>query len=359
VEILAAFVLLPALALCAGALLNRAEHRLVAQTEPLIERIDALLPQTQCGQCGHPGCRPYAQAIAAGEAINHCPPGGEQTIRALARLLGQEPLPLDPSHGKEAPRKLAYIREAECIGCTKCIQACPVDAILGSAKHMHSVIASECTGCDLCVAPCPVDCIDMLVAKPAPVYEPRPAAPTEQACIRCGLCAEVCPAALLPQQLHRYALAQDLAQAQSLRLMDCIECGACAYVCPSHIPLVRQFQIAKTQLRDLHEQAISAAQARRRFEFHQARKAQEKAQEEQWRQERTALAARERQAPADAIAAVLARVNAKKAEQATAPPSPQDVIQAALARVNAKKAARQAAQASTAMPASESKNDEL
>lgn len=132
----------------------------------LVARINALLPQTQCGQCGHSGCHPYAESIAAGEAINHCPPGGHDTIHALAGLLNRQPLPLDPDYGREQPRRVAFIREAECIGCTKCIQACPVDAILGAARHMHTVIASECTGCDLCVEPCPVDCIDMV---PVPV----------------------------------------------------------------------------------------------------------------------------------------------------------------------------------------------
>ncbi|MBF8741565.1 RnfABCDGE type electron transport complex subunit B [Pseudomonas guariconensis] len=127
----------------------------------LIQRIDALLPQTQCGKCGHAGCRPYAQGLAAGEAINKCPPGGAETIAALARLLETPIIDLDPSRGS-APPQVAYIREAECIGCTKCIQACPVDAIVGAAKLMHTVIASECTGCDLCLAPCPVDCIDLL-----------------------------------------------------------------------------------------------------------------------------------------------------------------------------------------------------
>jgi electron transport complex protein RnfB len=126
----------------------------------LIQRIDALLPQTQCGKCGHAGCKPYAAGIAAGEPINRCPPGGDETIAALARLLEVPVLALDTERGK-APAQIAYIREAECIGCTKCIQACPVDAILGAAKLMHSVLVDECTGCDLCVAPCPVDCIEM------------------------------------------------------------------------------------------------------------------------------------------------------------------------------------------------------
>ncbi|HEX8593664.1 MAG TPA: electron transport complex subunit RsxB [Pseudomonas sp.] len=134
----------------------------------LIQSIDALLPQTQCGKCGHPGCKPYAQGIADGEAINKCPPGGDETIGALARLLHVPVLALDTERGA-APPQVAFIREAECIGCTKCIQACPVDAILGAAKMMHTVIVDECTGCDLCVAPCPVDCIDMIALPPAAV----------------------------------------------------------------------------------------------------------------------------------------------------------------------------------------------
>ncbi|WP_166358746.1 electron transport complex subunit RsxB [Pseudomonas akapageensis] len=126
----------------------------------LIQRIDALLPQTQCGKCGHPGCKPYATGIANGEPINKCPPGGQETIAALAELLRVPVIELDTSRGP-APAQVAYIREAECIGCTKCIQACPVDAIVGAAKLMHTVLVDECTGCDLCVAPCPVDCIEL------------------------------------------------------------------------------------------------------------------------------------------------------------------------------------------------------
>ncbi|BCG26603.1 hypothetical protein TUM18999_47940 [Pseudomonas tohonis] len=133
----------------------------------LVERIDALLPQTQCGKCGHPGCKPYAEGMARGESINKCPPGGNTTIIALAELLQVPALPLE-APGGPVPPQLAFIREAECIGCTKCIQACPVDAIVGAAKQMHTVIADECTGCELCVAPCPVDCIDILpLAEPA------------------------------------------------------------------------------------------------------------------------------------------------------------------------------------------------
>ncbi len=159
---LTAIITLFILAAIFGALLGFASIKFKPEGNPIIEDINNILPQTQCGQCGHPGCRPYAQAIADGEPINKCPPGGEATIQALADLLDVEPLPLDAEHGEEKGKQVAIIREAECIGCTKCIQACPVDAILGAAKQMHTVIESECTGCDLCVEPCPVDCIDIV-----------------------------------------------------------------------------------------------------------------------------------------------------------------------------------------------------
>ena len=159
--VLIAIAALVALSLVFGAILGFAAVRFRVEGNPIAEEINALLPQTQCGQCGYPGCKPYAEAIAAGDKINKCPPGGEATIQALAELLDIEPEPLDAVEG-EKPQMVAFIREAECIGCTKCIQACPVDAILGAAKQMHTVIASECTGCDLCVEPCPVDCIDMI-----------------------------------------------------------------------------------------------------------------------------------------------------------------------------------------------------
>jgi electron transport complex protein RnfB len=138
-----------------------------------VDRIDALLPQTQCAQCGYPGCRPYAEAIAAGAAgINQCPPGGDAGIHALATLLGRPFEPLNPANGVEKPRTVAYVVEADCIGCTKCIQVCPVDAIVGAGKRMHTVIADHCTGCELCVPACPVDCI---------VLEPMPAAQLDAA----------------------------------------------------------------------------------------------------------------------------------------------------------------------------------
>jgi Na+-translocating ferredoxin:NAD+ oxidoreductase subunit B len=126
----------------------------------LVDRIDALLPQTQCTRCGYAGCRPYAEAIAAGDAdINRCPPGGNETIAALAALTGKAARPLEPACGEHEPLAIARIEETSCIGCTLCIAACPVDAIVGAAKRMHTVLASQCTGCSLCIPPCPVDCI--------------------------------------------------------------------------------------------------------------------------------------------------------------------------------------------------------
>jgi len=140
----------------------------------LAARIDALLPQTQCTRCGYPSCRAYADAIAAGESdINHCPPGGADGVAALAALLGRAPIPLDPANGIEAPPLVAVIDEAICIGCTKCIQACPVDAIVGAGKRMHTIIAAECTGCELCLPPCPVDCIALVAIDDAPLARER------------------------------------------------------------------------------------------------------------------------------------------------------------------------------------------
>jgi electron transport complex protein RnfB len=162
VAILTALLAIGLLALIFGVVLGFAAVKFKVESDPLVEQIDQILPQTQCGQCGYPGCKPYAEAIANGDEINKCPPGGDITIKKLADLMGVEPTSLDAAHGQEDIKKIAYIREDECIGCTKCIQACPVDAILGAAKQMHTVIADECTGCDLCVDPCPVDCIDML-----------------------------------------------------------------------------------------------------------------------------------------------------------------------------------------------------
>lgn len=142
-----------------------------SEENDLAQRVDALLPQTQCTQCGYNGCWPYAQAIAAEQApINQCPPGGERVIAALASLLGRQVIALNPTHGIEKPLEVAVIDEALCIGCTLCIQACPVDAIMGAARHMHTVLPKDCTGCALCVAPCPMDCIQMQPVSPTRLW---------------------------------------------------------------------------------------------------------------------------------------------------------------------------------------------
>jgi H+/Na+-translocating ferredoxin:NAD+ oxidoreductase subunit B len=153
-------------------------HSPAPSFDALAARIDAALPQTQCRRCGYPACLPYAEAIARGEAaINRCPPGGMEGVRTLARITGRPVLALDPGCGAETPPRVAFIDEAACIGCTKCIQACPVDAIVGASKLMHTVIADLCTGCELCLPPCPVDCIAMLPARDASARLPRPAPP--------------------------------------------------------------------------------------------------------------------------------------------------------------------------------------
>ncbi len=161
--VLTAILIITAIALAAGLLLSIASGRLPSDSNSVIGKVDALLPQTQCAQCGYPGCRPYAEAIVSGEAaINLCPPGGDATIQRLAELLGREPEPLaDPA---TTVAGVAIIDESRCIGCTHCRNACPVDAITGAHQYMHTVIRSECTGCELCIAPCPVDCISMVLA---------------------------------------------------------------------------------------------------------------------------------------------------------------------------------------------------
>lgn len=155
------------LTLILGLILGYAAIKFKIIGNPLIDQIDAILPQTQCGQCDYPGCRPYAKAIANGKAaINQCPPGGQEGVDALAELLGVETLTLNQKHGEIKPKQVALIDENLCIGCTLCIQACPVDAIIGASKIMTTVIANECTGCDLCVPVCPVDCIEMIEMSP-------------------------------------------------------------------------------------------------------------------------------------------------------------------------------------------------
>ncbi|GAD29066.1 electron transport complex subunit RsxB [Photobacterium leiognathi] len=165
--ILIAVIAVAVLAAIFGIILGFASVKFKVEADPIVEQIDAILPQTQCGQCGYPGCRPYAEAIANGDVINKCPPGGQVTIEKLADLMGVD-VPDSAPDAEKSVKKVAFIHEDMCIGCTKCIQACPVDAIVGGTKSMHTVIKDECTGCDLCVSPCPTDCIEMIPVEETP-----------------------------------------------------------------------------------------------------------------------------------------------------------------------------------------------
>lgn len=159
--IITAVLIITGIALLAGLLLGVASRKLPGDSKKLVDQVNDLLPQTQCAQCGYPGCRPYAAAIVSGAAsINLCPPGGEETVQRLAALLGRDVLPLVETAAETA--SVALIEESLCIGCTRCRDACPVDAIVGTQQRMHSIIAAECTGCELCLPPCPVDCISMV-----------------------------------------------------------------------------------------------------------------------------------------------------------------------------------------------------
>lgn len=157
-----AVITITGIALLAGVLLSIATRRLPPNDDELVSRVNGLLPQTQCAQCGYPGCRPYAVAIVHdAAAINLCPPGGDDTVRRLAELLGREPVPIAESVRSKIMDSVALIEETLCIGCTHCRDVCPVDAIVGAHQFMHTVISDECTGCELCLPPCPVDCIQM------------------------------------------------------------------------------------------------------------------------------------------------------------------------------------------------------
>jgi electron transport complex protein RnfB len=168
---LMSLLIISLLALTFGLIVMWVSNKFKLEGNPVVEQINAILPQTQCGQCTYPGCKPYAEAIAKGEApINQCPPGGEEGIKKLAELLDVEVLELNPENGEESPLDMVVeVVEKDCIGCTKCIQVCPVDAIIGAPKQMHTVLLDVCTGCDLCIPACPVDCIVKIEA-PLPTF---------------------------------------------------------------------------------------------------------------------------------------------------------------------------------------------
>lgn len=228
----------------------------------VIDRINDLLPQTQCAGCGYAGCRPYAQAIWEGDAINKCAPGGETVITALATLLNRSDLPLDTNFGEQVPPHVAFIREQDCIGCGRCLSVCPVDAIVGTPEYMHTIIKQDCTGCDLCIAECPVDCIDTLNLSEPKLMPPEKA---KQACIRCGYCEQVCPVQLPAQRLYETVTSDQPSRSAALGLDHCIECGLCEQVCPSQLPLTASFHAAKHNERARQRADLAASQAEARF----------------------------------------------------------------------------------------------
>ncbi len=276
-----AILIFGATALLIGYAVERLAAYLAPTDDSLVSKVNALLPQTQCAQCGYPGCRPYAQAIVEKNApIDQCPPGGQTTTVALSRLLGRETPNRQPI--AEAAALVARIREADCIGCTLCIKACPVDAIVGAHEYMHSVIGQYCTGCELCVAPCPMDCIEMIEAKPDKNTD-RPAK-VETACIHCDRCNDICPVDLPAHSLYQLIRACNMDDAISEGLADCILCGSCDVVCPSHIPLTQIYRNAKHQYHKLSKQRRHAAQAQSRYEIHNTRLLQQELKDRQSQQ---------------------------------------------------------------------------
>ena len=280
---LTALLLLSAFAACCGAGLAYASSRadLADGEQILAAKLDDILPQLQCAKCGYPGCRPYADAVARGEAeVNLCPPGGPETALRLAETMN---IPLAAPPQPESAM-VAFIRESECVGCALCLPACPVDAIVGAEGSAHVILESECVGCELCLPPCPVDCIEMRPPRPpdvgggASAGRKRKKPPSRisfslsgksSPCIRCGLCVPACPVDLSPLRLHQLAQDNrddDLRDAEVLR---CVECAKCDDTCPSEIPLAEQFAEAKTRIKLQSRAQTRAADLREKHFRHQ------------------------------------------------------------------------------------------
>jgi electron transport complex protein RnfB len=258
---LSALIIMSAIAIVLGAVLSFVKFKFKVDGTPLVDRIDAILPQTQCGKCGYPGCRPYAAAIANKETdINRCPPGGEEGIRELADLLGVKFKPFDKDVVLKPP-SVAFINENICIGCTLCLQACPVDAISGASKQMHTIIVPLCTGCELCVAPCPVDCISMLP---------------------------------LPKSTRNS---------------------------PEHIPLMQYFRFGKIGISALDKKHAIAKAARERYKFRLERIERDKREKAEKLAQKEKAAAKSAAAPAaDAQALIQAALERTKAQSAAVKP---------------------------------------
>lgn len=228
-----------------------------ANADAVVIAIDAVLPQSQCAQCGYPGCRPYAEAVATGERLDLCPPGGPRVVAALEELLGRKA----DAELAEPVDTVARIVEKDCIGCALCIDACPVDAIAGASQYLHAVIPQRCTGCELCVPACPVDCIE-LVPRANEDAKPVESGRAPLPCIACGWCEKACPVDLNPRALH-IAFETDATDATAF---DCIECTACTRACPSGIDLVGEFHELKRRQHAELESDRRAEAARRHVE---------------------------------------------------------------------------------------------
>lgn len=277
-----ATLILGGIGVMAAVLLSVARRALAnkedANADTVVVAIDAVLPQSQCAQCGYPGCRPYAQAVAAGERLDLCPPGGSRVVVALEELLGRDA----NAEMSEPVDAVARIVEADCIGCALCIDACPVDAIAGASKYLHAVIPERCTGCELCIPACPVDCIDLVARSVEVTGPPAPANASALACIGCGRCEGACPVDLKPEVLH----AAFETGATDTSVIDCVECTACTRACPSGIDLVGEFGVLKHRLQGERETTRRSAAARGHSEARNERLGRQAREQEAQRAER-------------------------------------------------------------------------
>ena len=277
-----AALVLGGIGLAAAVLLSIARRALAkkegANADTVVVAIDAVLPQSQCAQCGYPGCRPYAEAVAEGERLDLCPPGGSRVVAALEELLGRDA----DAEVSEPLDAVARIVEPDCIGCALCIDACPVDAIAGASKYLHAVIPERCTGCELCIPACPVDCIELVARSEEVTEPPAPANAATLPCIGCGRCEPACPVDLKPEVLHVAFETGDT----DTSVVDCIECTACTRACPSGIDLVGEFGVLKHRLQGERETIRRTEAARRHSEVRNERLARQAHEKEAQRAER-------------------------------------------------------------------------